>query len=182
MVRPVMQPPGLVLTSDGDIKQCLDDPELGREQPVHRRGRDIGLLADGLDRRCGVAAFEEQDPGGLDDRFAGQAGPRLAALALVGASPLDTGRHARETTTLKLRVLLSTLRGPRRGGSRWRPPRARSAQALPRPAENGLGRLAAWCYDHRRRVLADSPKRSESRQRAFAWRSHIHRSSVVIQT
>jgi len=23
-----------------------------------------------------------------------------------------------------------------------------------RPAENGLGRLAAWCYDHRRRVLA----------------------------
>jgi hypothetical protein len=22
-----------------------------------------------------------------------------------------------------------------------------------RPARNGLGRLAAWCYDHRRRVL-----------------------------
>src|SRR6266536_4354709 len=63
---------------------------------------------------CGVAAFEEQDPGGLDDRFAGQAGPRLAALALVGASPLDTGSHARENTTLKLRVLLSTGRPAQR--------------------------------------------------------------------
>jgi hypothetical protein len=25
---------------------------------------------------------------------------------------------------------------------------------VPRAAETGLGRLAAWCYDHRRRVLA----------------------------
>jgi hypothetical protein len=24
--------------------------------------------------------------------------------------------------------------------------------SVPRPAENGLGRLAAWCYDHRRRM------------------------------
>src|SRR6266542_5946853 len=30
--------------------------------------------------------------------------------------------------------------------------------SVPRPAENGLGRLASWCYDHRRRVPADSPK------------------------
>jgi hypothetical protein len=26
--------------------------------------------------------------------------------------------------------------------------------SVPRPAEHGPGRLAAWCYDHRRRVLA----------------------------
>jgi hypothetical protein len=28
-----------------------------------------------------------------------------------------------------------------------------AAANVPRSRQNGLGRLAAWCYDHRRRVL-----------------------------
>jgi hypothetical protein len=71
----------LVVTGYGDVDQFLEDPELGGEEPVHRRGRDIRPLADGLDRRCGVAAFGEKGTGGLDDRGAGQAGPCLAACA-----------------------------------------------------------------------------------------------------
>ena len=56
---------------------------------------------------CGVAAFEEKGPRGLDDRSASQAGTRLAARAAGrGAAPY-IGAHSCETNTLKMRVLVS---------------------------------------------------------------------------
>jgi len=105
-VRPVRQCDGLIVAGYRDVEQFLEDPELRGEQPVHRRGRDVRLVADGFDRRPGVATFEEQRPCGLDDRGAGQASTRLAAPAAPWAA-LDIGSHSCEVTTLKMRVLLS---------------------------------------------------------------------------
>jgi len=74
-VGPVFQRDGLVVTGYGDVEQFLEDPELGGEQPVYRRRRDIRQVADRLDRRCGVAAFEEQGPRGPGDREPGGSVP-----------------------------------------------------------------------------------------------------------
>jgi hypothetical protein len=69
----VRQWDGLVVTGYGDLEHCFEDPEFGREQPVDGRRRDIRQVADGLDRGGGVAAFEEQGPGRLDDGGSGRA-------------------------------------------------------------------------------------------------------------
>ena len=103
-VVPVRQRDGLVVTGYRDVKQCLEDPELGGEEAVHGRGRDIRHVADGLDGGSGVAAFEEQRPGGPHDRGASQARPCLAALAGPRAALLGCDSHILESTTLNLRV------------------------------------------------------------------------------
>ena len=108
-VGPVIQRDGLVVTGYGDIEQRLEDPQFGREQPVHRRGWDIRQVADGLDRRSGIAAFEEQRSCGLHDRGTSQAGPGLAALAVTRAALPGSSSHKFESTTSELRVLLSML-------------------------------------------------------------------------
>jgi len=104
---PVLHRDGLVVTGDGDVEQCLEDPELGREQPVHRRRRDIRQLADGLNRRPGITTFGEQRPGSLHDRSTSQASPRLAALAVLRAAVSGSRSHRFESTTLESKVLLS---------------------------------------------------------------------------
>ena len=116
-VVPVRQRDGLVVTGYRDVKQCLEDPELGGEEAVHGRGRDIRHVADGLDSGCGVAAFEEQRPGGPHDRGASQARPCLAALAGPRAALLGCDSHILESTTLKMRVELSKA-----AGMLWAPP------------------------------------------------------------
>src|ERR1700722_13795444 len=88
----------------------MEDPRLGGEQPVHRRLRNIRQVADGLDRGCGVAAFEEKGPRGFDDRSASQAGTCLTARAARGAAAPCIGAHSCETNTLKMRVLVSITR------------------------------------------------------------------------
>ena len=86
-VRAICQRSCLIVTDDRDVEEGLEDPALGREQSVHRGRRDVRDGADGLDRRGPVAAFEEQSPGGVDDRGPSQAGPGLAAFAVDGSCP-----------------------------------------------------------------------------------------------
>jgi hypothetical protein len=43
----------------------------------------------------------------MDDRGAGQAGPRLGTLAVDGSPPLGISSHESDSTALKLRVILS---------------------------------------------------------------------------
>ena len=81
----------LVVTDDRHVEDGLEDPALRREQPVHGGWRHVGEGADGIDRRGPVAAFEEQGPGGVDDRGPRQAGPGLATSA--GGPPSLVGRR-----------------------------------------------------------------------------------------
>src|ERR1700745_3271082 len=64
----------LVVASDRDVEQGLEDPELGGEQPVHRGLRGVRAVADRLDGRGGGAALDEQALGRLDDGRPGGAG------------------------------------------------------------------------------------------------------------
>src|SRR5262249_20175846 len=68
-------------------------------------------LADGLNCRSRVAAFEEQGSRGLYDRGTSQASPCLAARAALRTAGPHVGSHGYETTTLRLRVVLSNRRG-----------------------------------------------------------------------
>ena len=85
----VLHGEGFVVAGYGDVEQAGQDPELGGEQPVDGGWRDVGAVADGVDRAGRVAAFEEEGPGRLDDCPAGQAGACLATLVLVRAAPFD---------------------------------------------------------------------------------------------
>ncbi len=121
-VGPVIQRDGLVVTGYGDVEQRLEDPQFGREQPVHRRGRDIRQVADGLDRRSGIAAFEEQRPCGLHDRGTSQAGPGLAALAvtraaLPGSSVINPRLALAEAVKRKPAAVVSVAWGVAVGGT-----------------------------------------------------------------
>ena len=68
-------------------------PSLEENSRVDGGRRDVGPVADGVDRGGRVAAVEEEGPGRLDDGPAGQAGACLAALALRRAVPFDDGHE-----------------------------------------------------------------------------------------
>src|SRR6266567_2802960 len=99
---------------DEDVLQPLFVP-LGGPAPVtDKRPVDLGgrecvddVVSVALAQLRPQSAGAGEGPRGLDDRGASQAGPCLAALAVVGAAALDVGSHACDTTTLELRVLLS---------------------------------------------------------------------------
>ena len=97
--RSLLDRQGLIVAGDGHVEQCLEDPELRGEQPVHGRRGHVGAVADGVDRRRLVAALEEEVPGCVDDGSAGETGAGLAAL--------DTDGHRSDTNTVESRVKLS---------------------------------------------------------------------------
>src|SRR5215469_11633721 len=108
----------LVLTPHRDVEQRLEDPELRREQRVHRQLRSIRAVADRLDGRRGIAALDEEAPGRLDDGRPGTAGTRLAAGSLVPAAGLDISIHIRDSTPIETRVQLSIRSTSEKGCAR----------------------------------------------------------------
>lgn len=92
-----------------------------------------------------AAASEEQNPGRLDDRGAGQAGPCLADGADSGPSSLDAGRHTADSTAPDLRVLLSNIESPAHGSTPVTTTQTPAAAKGARLQDSGLGRLAGWC-------------------------------------
>ena len=71
------------VADDRDVEQRFEDAELRREEPVHRGGRHVGLLADGLHGGGAIAAIDEQRASGVDHRPPRQPCPRLVAFHLL---------------------------------------------------------------------------------------------------
>ena len=105
-LRPFLQRQRLIVAGDGHVEQGLEDPELRGEQSIHGRCWHVGVVADGVDGRRRVPAFEEEHPGRVDHRSAGESGTSLAP-SIIGRVPLDSARHESDTNTLELRVILS---------------------------------------------------------------------------
>ncbi len=135
---------------------------------VDERRIHAGTSGDGTHAALGVAVLGEDAPGRVDDLGSrvGIARPapatdRIARLALATAVSHGSGRGPRPTVTAVARA--------RAGFPRRRSPCYKSSvmnytdpdgnepgspRKAPTTAEHSaLGRLAGWCYDHRRRVL-----------------------------
>ena len=97
----------LVVTHDRDVEHGLQDPELRGEQPVDRRLRGVGEVADRLDGRRDISALDEESAGRVDDGRPGAAGTGLRGRAVVGAAGLDIAVHAYESSTPEPGVILS---------------------------------------------------------------------------
>src|SRR5581483_1360044 len=93
------------VTADRDVEHRLEDPELRREQPVHRRRGRVRAVADRLHGRGGIPALEEQLSGRVDNGRVRTAGSGLENAC--GAIALDITSHECESSTLKTRAILS---------------------------------------------------------------------------
>lgn len=89
----------LVVARNRHVKKRLEDPDLGSEEPVDGRRRDLGEIADGLERGRRVAAFQKERPGGRDDCLSSETGASLPDAPRRACS-LDTFRHGNDSNTL----------------------------------------------------------------------------------
>ena len=86
-MRPIGDGHRLVVTGDGCVEQCLQDPLLRREQPVHRRLRNLGVAADRVDGRGAVAPLEKQ---GAAASSTARRAKRVLACGVRGLSSVIT--------------------------------------------------------------------------------------------